>query len=61
MPEAWIQLRCPECEEHWEENPADLPTPEKEFQCRHCNARHPVSEFMRAKRDLEILQEFHTG
>lgn len=60
MSEAWIQLRCPACEEHWEENPVDLPSPDEEFQCRHCGARNPVSAFMRAKRDLEILEEFHS-
>ena len=59
MHEAWIQLRCPECEVSWEANPADVPSPGREFQCRHCSTRRPVSEFMRTQRDLEILEEFH--
>lgn len=60
MPEAWIQISCPNCEDYWEENPTDLPSPEETFQCPKCGATQPVSEFMRAKRDLEVLQEFHT-
>lgn len=60
MPEAIIQIRCPECENHWEENPVDLPPPGEEFRCSHCGARRSTSEFMRAKRDLEILEEFHS-
>ena len=60
MPEAWIQVKCPDCEEHFEENPGNLPSPGEEFQCPHCGARHPVSEFMRAKHDLEVLKQFHS-
>lgn len=60
MTEAWIQLSCPDCEEHWEANPSDLPSPGREFQCPHCGASSPISEFMRAQRDLEVLQEFHS-
>lgn len=59
MPPAWIQLRCPNCEEGWEEDPTDLPAPDTEYQCQHCWARHPTSGFMRSTRDLEILTEFH--
>ncbi|MFA9518693.1 hypothetical protein ACERIT_16060 [Halopenitus sp. H-Gu1] len=60
MPEAWIDIRCPECEEHWEADPVTLPAPDEEFQCPQCDARRSVSEFMRAKRDLEVLKEFHS-
>lgn len=59
MPEAWIQLLCPECGEGWEENPSDLPAPGERYECPHCGARAPVSEFMRTERDLDILEEFH--
>jgi DNA-directed RNA polymerase subunit RPC12/RpoP len=60
MSEPWIQLHCPDCTEQWEENPVNLPAPDEEFQCPHCGARHPVSEFTRANRDFEILEEFHS-
>lgn len=60
MPEAWIQLHCPACEKHWEANPVDLPSPTDEFHCPHCGARQPVREFMRAERDLDVLEEFHS-
>lgn len=59
MPEAWIQLQCPDCTEHWEENPADLPDPRDELTCEHCGGDRPVSEFTRTTRDFEILQQFH--
>lgn len=59
MQEAWIQLKCPACEETWEANPADLPAPDAEFSCDHCGTSRPMAEFARAKRDLEILEEFH--
>ncbi|MDG5777093.1 hypothetical protein VB773_21130 [Haloarculaceae archaeon H-GB2-1] len=59
MTEAWIQLQCPQCGETWEANPSKLPTPGAEFRCRHCGATRPTSEFMRATRDLEVLEAFH--
>jgi hypothetical protein len=59
MQEAWIQLACPACEETWESNPADLPAPAEEYDCKHCGHTAPVSEFMRTGRDLEILESFH--
>lgn len=59
MREAWIRLQCPACSEHWESNPTDLPAPDREFACTNCDERRPTSEFMRTKRDLEILEAFH--
>jgi DNA-directed RNA polymerase subunit RPC12/RpoP len=59
MSEAWIQLHCPVCAEQWDANPVTLPSPDEEFQCQHCGARRSLSEFMRAERDLEVLEEFH--
>ena len=61
MPEAWIQLRCPECEEQWEANPTELPAPQREFTCNHCETARPTAEFMKTMRDLEILESFHEG
>ncbi len=28
MQEAWLQLRCPVCDKHWEATPTDLPSPD---------------------------------
>lgn len=58
MSEAWIQLQCPNCEERWEANPSDLPEPSTSRTCEHCGASRPTAEFMKTKRDLEILEEF---
>ena len=58
MTEAWIQLTCPDCSEHWEANPADLPAPGDPFDCPACGERRSVSEFTRTGRDLEILEQF---
>lgn len=55
MVPAYVQLVCPVCGEHWEENPSDLPTPSTEFRCGHCEATRRLSEFARTKRDLEIM------
>ena len=60
MPEAWIQLQCPGCEETWEANPGDLPPPRDTFTCTHCGRDRRMAEFARAERDLEILRDFHT-
>lgn len=59
MQESWIQLTCPSCGKDWEENPTDLPAPGKEFSCPECSERRKISEFMRSKRDLEVLRGFH--
>lgn len=59
MPEAWIQLQCPECQEGWEANPSELPAPGNRYTCDHCGAQRSISEFMRTGRGLEILEEFH--
>ena len=59
MPEAWIRLQCPNCEQSWEASPSDLPEPRTTFECRHCGERRPTAEFMPTSRDLEILKEFH--
>lgn len=58
MTEAWIQLLCPDCREHWEANPADLPAPGEPFECSACGERRSVSEFARTGRDLEIIEQF---
>jgi tRNA(Ile2) C34 agmatinyltransferase TiaS len=58
MPEAWIQLQCAACGERWESSPSDLPAPGQPFTCKHCEETRPTSEFMKTKRDLEILEEF---
>lgn len=59
MPEAWIELECPACGVDWEANPADLPAPGEDFECRSCGAERPTSEFAKTTRGLEILAEFH--
>lgn len=61
MVEAWIQILCPECEEPWEENPNDLPSPDAKFSCDHCGVTRPTAEFMRTARDLEILENLHSS
>jgi len=59
MQEAWLQLRCPDCDKHWEATPTDLPSPDTQFDCDGCGAERPLSEFMKTTRDLELLREFH--
>jgi len=59
MPEAYVQVLCPACNDAWEENPTDLPPPEESFECPHCSAERTTAEFMRTARDLEVLEEFH--
>ncbi|WP_436926454.1 DUF7836 family putative zinc-binding protein [Halosimplex amylolyticum] len=59
MQEAWIQLRCPDCGEQWEANPADLPEPDGTLGCNHCDTSRRVAEFTKTTRDFEILREFH--
>ncbi|MFB6135399.1 MAG: hypothetical protein ABEJ04_01440 [Halobacteriaceae archaeon] len=59
MNEAWIQLRCPACQEDWESNPADLPAPDQSFECPHCGEDASMREFMKTPRALDILAEFH--
>lgn len=58
MVEAWIQLRCPVCEQTWEDSPADLPAPDTTFECPSCGATRSTSLFMKDQRDLEILKQF---
>lgn len=58
MPEAYVQILCPSCTHHWEENPAELPAPDATFTCSSCESSRPTAEFMRTARDLEILEEF---
>lgn len=60
MPEAYVQILCPSCNDHWEENPADLPAPDDQFACSTCEASRNTAEFMRTARDLEILEEFQS-
>jgi hypothetical protein len=59
MQEAWIRLRCPDCDEQWQANPADLHAPDLAFSCEHCEGTRPLSEFTKTARDFEILEEFH--
>ena len=59
MNEAYIQLSCPKCEEHWEANPGNLPAPKTPFTCNHCGTTRPTAEFARTARDFEILASFH--
>lgn len=58
MVEAWIQLRCPACEQVWEASPTDLPAPDVSFECASCGERRSTAQFMKAQRDLEILKQF---
>ena len=55
--EAYVQLVCPECQKSWEQNPKDLPAPEKNFQCPNCHASRRTSVFMRTDRDLKTLKQ----
>ncbi|WP_459192755.1 DUF7836 family putative zinc-binding protein [Halosimplex sp. J119] len=61
MQEAWIQLRCPDCDEQWEANPADLHSPDEAFTCEGCDGTRPLSEFTKTQRDFEILRDFHAS
>lgn len=58
MPEAYVTLNCPSCEKVWEEKPHELPGRREEFTCPDCAALHPLAEFARSQRDLEIIEEF---
>jgi len=60
MQDAWIQLQCPNCDEQWEANPADLDEPAAEFTCDHCGATNHLSEFAKTTRDFEVLEEFQS-
>jgi len=59
MNPAWIDLTCPDCDEDWEAELADLPPADEDFTCPHCASSRPTGEFTRTTRDFEILQEFH--
>jgi len=58
MVQAWIQLRCPSCEQMWESSPTDLPPPTADFECASCGERRSTAQFMKDQRDLEILKQF---
>ena len=58
MVEAWIQLRCPSCDRSWEASPTSLPDPDVSYECDGCGEARTTAQFMQAKRDLEILQQF---
>ncbi|MFB6081958.1 MAG: hypothetical protein ABEJ67_03970 [Halanaeroarchaeum sp.] len=58
--EAYVQLVCPECTKTWEENPTDLPAPERNYSCPTCHASRRTSEFMRTDRDLETLKSLQS-
>jgi len=59
MQEAWLQLECPDCNDHREATVHDLSTPETEYACPSCGSRRPLREFMATTRDLEVLQQFY--
>ncbi|GAB3673553.1 DUF7836 family putative zinc-binding protein [Halopiger thermotolerans] len=59
MREGWIQLECPDCGDQWEADPADLPSPGNRYVCEHCASERPIPEFVKTKRGLDILEEFH--
>lgn len=58
MVEAWIQLRCPSCEQAWQSSPTELPAPDASFSCSACGEARTTAQFMKDQRDLEILKEF---
>lgn len=58
MVEAWIQLRCPNCDHLWESSPTALPAPDASFQCPQCGETRRTALFMKDQRDLEILKQF---
>lgn len=58
MVEAWIELRCPACEQTWEASPTDLPTSDATLECSSCGERQRTALFMKDQRDLEILKQF---
>lgn len=59
MQRSWVPLECVDCGEHWERSPADLPAPGRDFECDHCGARRPISEFVKTTQGLKILKRFH--
>jgi hypothetical protein len=59
MPAAWIQLQCPACEDVWEADPTELPSPDGELTCEGCGTTDRTATFMKTKRSLEVLQQFH--
>jgi hypothetical protein len=58
MVEAWIQLRCPSCEQAWQSSPTELPPADASFSCSACGEARTTAQFMKDQRDLEILKEF---
>ena len=58
MVEAFVTLRCPECQKEWESNPSDLPETRDNFSCPSCHATRRLTQFMRTERDLEIVRQF---
>jgi predicted RNA-binding Zn-ribbon protein involved in translation (DUF1610 family) len=57
MQEAYVQLTCPSCDKHWEEDANHMPDPKESFTCPDCASEHPAAEFARTERDLEVLRE----
>jgi hypothetical protein len=58
--ETEVQLLCPDCNADWATPPADLPAPDEDFACDHCDASHRTAEFTRTKRDLRALKQFRS-
>lgn len=58
MAEAYVNLDCPTCDKVWEAPPHDLPGRRDEFTCPDCDAVHPLAEFARSQRDLEVIDQF---
>jgi hypothetical protein len=58
MRQAWIHLECPGCQEVWESTLDAIPALGSEFDCPYCDARRPVSEFVKTQEGLKVLEKF---
>ncbi|RKD94704.1 DUF7836 family putative zinc-binding protein [Halopiger aswanensis] len=58
MREGWIDLECPDCGDHWEADPASLPSPGNRYTCERCESERPIAAFVKTKRGLDILESF---
>jgi predicted RNA-binding Zn-ribbon protein involved in translation (DUF1610 family) len=58
MQETQVQLLCPTCTRDWELDPRELPGPREDFACPDCEESGVAADFLRTKRDLDVLRQF---
>jgi predicted RNA-binding Zn-ribbon protein involved in translation (DUF1610 family) len=58
MQETQVQLLCPACNRDWELDPHDLPGLRGSFACLDCGESGVTADFLRTKRDLDVVRQF---